>query len=156
MEKGFSALLPELSPCVWVFALPLMGSGDLKELMHGVFTLQARDVRTNEVVAIKKMSYSGKQSNEVWRTSYILSLDHCKCLFCGMAVISLGCGERDLSFNWRWMGIQCKQICLLSSAFICLIFTWKRSAGFFRCKVQFMGPHRCVEITIIKKDPKYL
>lgn len=27
--------------------------------------LQARDVRTNEVVAIKKMSYSGKQSNEV-------------------------------------------------------------------------------------------
>ena len=26
---------------------------------------QARDVRTNEVVAIKKMSYSGKQSNEV-------------------------------------------------------------------------------------------
>lgn len=27
--------------------------------------LQARDVRTAEVVAIKKMSYSGKQSNEV-------------------------------------------------------------------------------------------
>lgn len=26
---------------------------------------QARDVRTNEVVAIKKMSYNGKQSNEV-------------------------------------------------------------------------------------------
>lgn len=26
---------------------------------------QARDVRTNEVVAIKKMSYCGKQSNEV-------------------------------------------------------------------------------------------
>lgn len=29
------------------------------------FFFQARDVRTNEVVAIKKMSYSGKQSNEV-------------------------------------------------------------------------------------------
>ena len=28
---------------------------------------QARDVRTNEVVAIKKMSYNGKQSNEVRR-----------------------------------------------------------------------------------------
>lgn len=28
---------------------------------------QAWDVRTNEVVAIKKMSYSGKQSNEVSR-----------------------------------------------------------------------------------------
>ncbi|KAF7650083.1 hypothetical protein LDENG_00131780, partial [Lucifuga dentata] len=27
----------------------------------------ARDVRTNEVVAIKKMSYSGKQSNEKWQ-----------------------------------------------------------------------------------------
>ena len=26
---------------------------------------QAHDIRTNEVVAIKKMSYSGKQSNEV-------------------------------------------------------------------------------------------
>lgn len=29
------------------------------------FLLQAHDIRTNEVVAIKKMSYSGKQSNEV-------------------------------------------------------------------------------------------
>lgn len=29
------------------------------------FTHQARNGRTNEVVAIKKMSYSGKQSNEV-------------------------------------------------------------------------------------------
>lgn len=28
--------------------------------------IQARDVRTNDVVAIKKMSYSGKQSSEVW------------------------------------------------------------------------------------------
>lgn len=28
---------------------------------------QARDVRNNEVVAIKKMSYSGKQTNEVRR-----------------------------------------------------------------------------------------
>lgn len=69
MERGFSVLLPEFSPCVWVFALHLMGSGDLKELMHHFLTLQARDVRTNEVVAIKKMSYSGKQSNEVWRIS---------------------------------------------------------------------------------------
>lgn len=29
------------------------------------FPHQAHDIRTNEVVAIKKMSYSGKQSNEV-------------------------------------------------------------------------------------------
>lgn len=33
--------------------------------MCNEFIIQARDVRTNEVVAIKKMSYSGKQSNEV-------------------------------------------------------------------------------------------
>lgn len=30
-----------------------------------LFFFKARDVRTNEVVAIKKMSYSGKQSTEV-------------------------------------------------------------------------------------------
>lgn len=42
--------------------------------MHLVFISQARDVRTNEVVAIKKMSYSGKQSNEVCRTCCILNL----------------------------------------------------------------------------------
>lgn len=30
-----------------------------------VLITQAQDVRTNEVVAIKKMSYSGKQSTEV-------------------------------------------------------------------------------------------
>lgn len=29
------------------------------------FFIQARDVQTNDVVAIKKMSYSGKQSSEV-------------------------------------------------------------------------------------------
>lgn len=33
--------------------------------MHNVHLNQAQDVRTNEVVAIKKMSYSGKQSTEV-------------------------------------------------------------------------------------------
>ncbi|XP_014818105.1 PREDICTED: serine/threonine-protein kinase TAO2-like [Calidris pugnax] len=43
--------------------------GDLREIGHGSFgaVYFARDVRTNEVVAIKKMSYSGKQSNEVRR-----------------------------------------------------------------------------------------
>ncbi|XP_074428002.1 serine/threonine-protein kinase TAO2-like, partial [Larus michahellis] len=43
--------------------------GDLREIGHGSFgaVYFARDVRTNEVVAIKKMSYSGKQSNEKWQ-----------------------------------------------------------------------------------------
>uniref|UniRef100_A0AAX7T042 non-specific serine/threonine protein kinase n=1 Tax=Astatotilapia calliptera TaxID=8154 RepID=A0AAX7T042_ASTCA len=42
---------------------------DLREIGHGSFgaVYFARDVRTNEVVAIKKMSYSGKQSNEKWQ-----------------------------------------------------------------------------------------
>lgn len=33
--------------------------------IQNVLLNQAQDVRTNEVVAIKKMSYSGKQSTEV-------------------------------------------------------------------------------------------
>uniref|UniRef100_A0A672RK40 non-specific serine/threonine protein kinase n=1 Tax=Sinocyclocheilus grahami TaxID=75366 RepID=A0A672RK40_SINGR len=42
---------------------------DLREIGHGSFgaVYFARDVRTLEVVAIKKMSYSGKQSNEKWQ-----------------------------------------------------------------------------------------
>uniref|UniRef100_A0A3Q1FM57 non-specific serine/threonine protein kinase n=1 Tax=Acanthochromis polyacanthus TaxID=80966 RepID=A0A3Q1FM57_9TELE len=42
---------------------------DLREIGHGSFgaVYFARDVRTNEVVAIKKMSYSGKQSTEKWQ-----------------------------------------------------------------------------------------
>ncbi|KAM4797150.1 serine/threonine-protein kinase TAO1 isoform 2-T2 [Rhinophrynus dorsalis] len=42
---------------------------DLREIGHGSFgaVYFAHDVRTNEVVAIKKMSYSGKQSNEKWQ-----------------------------------------------------------------------------------------
>ncbi|XP_067086821.1 serine/threonine-protein kinase TAO2 isoform X1 [Osmerus mordax] len=42
---------------------------DLREIGHGSFgaVYFARDVRNNEVVAIKKMSYNGKQSNEKWQ-----------------------------------------------------------------------------------------
>ncbi|AWO98876.1 putative serine/threonine-protein kinase TAO1-like isoform 4 [Scophthalmus maximus] len=42
---------------------------DLREIGHGSFgaVYFARDGRTNEVVAIKKMSYSGKQSIEKWQ-----------------------------------------------------------------------------------------
>uniref|UniRef100_A0A8C1CLV2 non-specific serine/threonine protein kinase n=2 Tax=Cyprinus carpio TaxID=7962 RepID=A0A8C1CLV2_CYPCA len=42
---------------------------DLREIGHGSFgaVYFARDVRTAEVVAIKKMSYSGKQTNEKWQ-----------------------------------------------------------------------------------------
>ncbi|KAK7938408.1 hypothetical protein WMY93_001734 [Mugilogobius chulae] len=42
---------------------------DLREIGHGSFgaVYFARDVRNNEVVAIKKMSFSGKQTNEKWQ-----------------------------------------------------------------------------------------
>uniref|UniRef100_S4RCL6 Serine/threonine-protein kinase TAO3 n=1 Tax=Petromyzon marinus TaxID=7757 RepID=S4RCL6_PETMA len=42
---------------------------DLKEIGHGSFgaVYFARNIHTSEVVAIKKMSYSGKQSNEKWQ-----------------------------------------------------------------------------------------
>ncbi|XP_061787568.2 serine/threonine-protein kinase TAO1-like [Nerophis lumbriciformis] len=42
---------------------------DLREIGHGSFgaVYFAHDVRTNEVVAIKKMSYNGKQSIEKWQ-----------------------------------------------------------------------------------------
>ncbi|KAJ0000914.1 hypothetical protein NQD34_005934 [Periophthalmus magnuspinnatus] len=42
---------------------------DLREIGHGSFgaVYFARDVRSNEVVAIKKMSFSGKQTNEKWQ-----------------------------------------------------------------------------------------
>uniref|UniRef100_A0A673KFS8 non-specific serine/threonine protein kinase n=1 Tax=Sinocyclocheilus rhinocerous TaxID=307959 RepID=A0A673KFS8_9TELE len=42
---------------------------DLREIGHGSFgaVYFAHDICTNEVVAIKKMSYSGKQSNEKWQ-----------------------------------------------------------------------------------------
>ncbi|XP_065511397.1 serine/threonine-protein kinase TAO2 [Caloenas nicobarica] len=43
--------------------------GDLREIGHGSFgaVYSARDLRTNELVAIKKMSYGGKRSDEKWR-----------------------------------------------------------------------------------------
>ncbi|KAL3991703.1 toll-like receptor 2 [Sarotherodon galilaeus] len=42
---------------------------DLHEIGHGSFgaVYFARDMQTNDVVAIKKMSYSGKQSSEKWQ-----------------------------------------------------------------------------------------
>uniref|UniRef100_A0A8C4QTE5 non-specific serine/threonine protein kinase n=1 Tax=Eptatretus burgeri TaxID=7764 RepID=A0A8C4QTE5_EPTBU len=43
--------------------------GDLKEIGHGSFgaVYFARDLRNNEVVAIKKMSFSGKQAHDKWQ-----------------------------------------------------------------------------------------
>ncbi|XP_019943881.1 serine/threonine-protein kinase TAO1 [Paralichthys olivaceus] len=56
---------------------------DLREIGHGSFgaVYFARDSRTNEVVAIKKMSYSGKQSSEKWQdiikeVKFLQSIQH--------------------------------------------------------------------------------
>ncbi|XP_060928438.1 serine/threonine-protein kinase TAO1 [Limanda limanda] len=56
---------------------------DLREIGHGSFgaVYFARDSRTNEVVAIKKMSYSGKQSTEKWQdiikeVKFLQSIQH--------------------------------------------------------------------------------
>ncbi len=47
--------------------------------MNEFVFLKARDVRTSEVVAIKKMSYSGKQSNEVKiNTNFLMLFFHLK------------------------------------------------------------------------------
>lgn len=50
----------------WIFVVNIKDDVLLLSCLH-----QAHDIRTNEVVAIKKMSYSGKQSNEVktWQPS---------------------------------------------------------------------------------------
>uniref|UniRef100_A0A8C0WJN2 non-specific serine/threonine protein kinase n=1 Tax=Castor canadensis TaxID=51338 RepID=A0A8C0WJN2_CASCN len=46
-----------------------LSAKDLREIGHGSFgaVYFARDMGTNEVVAIKKMSCSGKQSTEKWQ-----------------------------------------------------------------------------------------
>ncbi|CAB1459135.1 unnamed protein product [Pleuronectes platessa] len=56
---------------------------DLREIGHGSFgaVYFARDSRTTEVVAIKKMSYSGKQSTEKWQdiikeVKFLQSIQH--------------------------------------------------------------------------------
>lgn len=57
--------------------------------------LQAHDIRTNEVVAIKKMSYSGKQSNEVsFPTFHSHYIQSCNSLVVDSAFPSEG-GQSD-------------------------------------------------------------
>lgn len=57
--------------------------------MCNIFIIQARDVRTNEVVAIKKMSYSGKQSTEVcWLSLTYIMLQHVDSLICCVSCYS--------------------------------------------------------------------
>ncbi|VDK21771.1 unnamed protein product [Anisakis simplex] len=56
---------------------------DLREIGHGSFgaVFFAQDKETNETVAIKKMAYSGKQSNEKWadiikEVSFLKNISH--------------------------------------------------------------------------------
>lgn len=60
---------------------------DLREIGHGSFgaVYFARDVRNKEIVAIKKMSYSGKQSTEKWQdiikeVKFLRQVNHKNCI----------------------------------------------------------------------------
>ena len=60
---------------------------DLREIGHGSFgaVYYARNVVTKEIVAIKKMSYVGKQSQEKWQDilkeiQFIEQLNHRNCI----------------------------------------------------------------------------
>lgn len=63
--------------------MSLLLKEDLKEVIYCLLSLtfphQAHDIRTNEVVAIKKMSYSGKQSNEVGPGNSLILRLYCRC-----------------------------------------------------------------------------
>uniref|UniRef100_A0A7N8Y039 non-specific serine/threonine protein kinase n=1 Tax=Mastacembelus armatus TaxID=205130 RepID=A0A7N8Y039_9TELE len=84
---------------------------DLREIGHGSFgaVYFAHDIRTNEVVAIKKMSYSGKQSNEKWQdiikeVKFLQKLRHPN------TVEYRGCYLRE---HTAWVSV----CCLMSSVF---------------------------------------
>ncbi|XP_006824331.1 serine/threonine-protein kinase TAO1-B-like [Saccoglossus kowalevskii] len=60
---------------------------DLREIGHGSFgaVYYARNTKTNEVVAIKKMSYNGRQSHEKWQdiikeVKFLSQLKHRHCI----------------------------------------------------------------------------
>lgn len=60
---------------------------DLREIGHGSFgaVYYARNIQTKEVVAIKKMSFTGKQSSEKWQdivkeVQFLHKLKHENCI----------------------------------------------------------------------------
>uniref|UniRef100_A0A8C7UM90 Serine/threonine-protein kinase TAO2 n=1 Tax=Oncorhynchus mykiss TaxID=8022 RepID=A0A8C7UM90_ONCMY len=86
---------------------------DLREIGHGSFgaVYFARDVRNNEVVAIKKMSYTGKQSNEKWQdiikeVKFLQKLRHPN------TIEYRGCYLRE---HTAWVGIS--SVCAPSTLF---------------------------------------
>uniref|UniRef100_A0A8C7UTY2 Serine/threonine-protein kinase TAO2 n=1 Tax=Oncorhynchus mykiss TaxID=8022 RepID=A0A8C7UTY2_ONCMY len=90
---------------------------DLREIGHGSFgaVYFARDVRNNEVVAIKKMSYTGKQSNEKWQdiikeVKFLQKLRHPN------TIEYRGCYLRE---HTAWVGIS--SVCAPSTLFECLL-----------------------------------
>lgn len=70
---------------------------DLREIGHGSFgaVYFARDVRSNEVVAIKKMSFSGKQTNEVQLNMVqLICARHCSPSI-KVQTLLVKCGSKD-------------------------------------------------------------
>lgn len=68
-------------------------------------THQARNGRTNEVVAIKKMSYSGKQSNEVMTALTDLKNLSCGCFHVCSGTVVVSALVRLLLFSQKWQDI---------------------------------------------------
>lgn len=66
-EAGWHWQQSVINVCGWIFVMKIR-----VDFLFASCLNQAHDIRTNEVVAIKKMSYSGKQSNEVrtWQPSH--------------------------------------------------------------------------------------
>ncbi|XP_043542443.1 serine/threonine-protein kinase TAO2-like, partial [Chiloscyllium plagiosum] len=89
---------------------------DLREIGHGSFgaVYFARDMRSSEVVAIKKMSYSGKQSNEVTHLSVWLSLIFCVPLLSSRmapeVILAMDEGQYDGKVDVWSLGITCIEL----------------------------------------------
>eukprot|EP00076_Gallus_gallus_P034071 XP_024999609.1 serine/threonine-protein kinase TAO2 isoform X1 [Gallus gallus] len=68
-RAGCGAMPAPQDPALFSAEDPTRRFQDLREVGRGSFgaVFRARDTRTNEVVAVKKMFYGGKHSNEKWR-----------------------------------------------------------------------------------------
>uniref|UniRef100_A0A8C3V1Y0 non-specific serine/threonine protein kinase n=1 Tax=Catharus ustulatus TaxID=91951 RepID=A0A8C3V1Y0_CATUS len=79
--------------------------GDLQEIGHGSFgaVFSARDLRSQELVAIKKMSYRGRASNEKWQ-DIVREVKVLQRIRHRNAVGFRGCYLRD-NTAWNFLGI---------------------------------------------------
>ena len=89
---------------------------DLREIGHGSFgaVFFARNSQTSEGVAIKKMSFSGKNSNEKWQdivkeVQFFVNLKHENC------VKYHGCYIKE---HTAWVNVNFYFYCIVSIIFV--------------------------------------